>query len=213
MLGLWARGQRTAYRADSLSQDRIDRLNSIGFSWTLFAPWKARFDELVKYKAKHGDCDFPQRQGLLGGWVHRQRNDYKRNKLSQDRIDCLNDIGFDWTPPRGCARKRNALPSSSRVQSSSSQMRLSRPYTNTNMESLYIGARTIVGKPNMLKGKGFGSEHSLPMQIPPNKSNTNLGTESDDEFEEIGALIYDQVMRHKGKSKEMTGLSSEVNKR
>ena len=104
-LGTWVCTQRSAYWADSLAQDRIDRLNSIGFKWSLgqtgpTVPWKSRFHELVQYKAMHGECDVPVKQGRLGLWVHRQRTNYRKNKLSQDRVDCLNDIGFDWTPLR-----------------------------------------------------------------------------------------------------------------
>ena len=93
--------QRTAYRAGSLAQDRIDRLNSIGFKWSLVergpeVPWETRFNELVKYKAKHGDSDVPQRQGQLGTWVHTQRDVYKAGSLAQDRIDRLDSIDFEW---------------------------------------------------------------------------------------------------------------------
>ena len=81
-------------------------------------PWETRFNELVQYKAKHGDCNVPRSQGQLGKWVNNQRTIYKKGKLSQDRIDRLNGIGFDWTPPRGGSRKRKAPPStrSSRCQ-------------------------------------------------------------------------------------------------
>ena len=70
-LGTWVTSQRSAYRDEKLAQDRIDRLNSIGFKWTLKeggpkVPWETRFNELVQYKAKHGDCNIPRRQGQLG---------------------------------------------------------------------------------------------------------------------------------------------------
>ena len=64
-LGRWVGGQRKSYMAGSLPQDRIDRLNIIGFKWALkeavsTVPWDTRFEELIKYKAEHGDCDIPQ---------------------------------------------------------------------------------------------------------------------------------------------------------
>ena len=104
-LGNWAHHQRTAYRAGSLAQDRIDRLNSIDFKWALeeLVPWEIRFDQLVQYKAKHGDCNVPQRQGPLGKWVKNQK--YRMSKLTQGRIDRLNAIGFEWTPQIGHSRK------------------------------------------------------------------------------------------------------------
>ena len=104
-LGTWVSKQRAAYKADSLAQDRIERLDSIGFKWAFVeqsakVPWETQFNELVEYKANHGDCNVPARQGQLGRWVHNQRSNYKEGKLPQDCIDRLNDIGFDWTPPQ-----------------------------------------------------------------------------------------------------------------
>ena len=111
-LGAWVSKQRKTYLAGSLAQDRIDRLDSIGFKWTLKdpnVPWETRFEELVQYKAKHGHCNVPRSQGQLGNWANNQRAMYKKGKLSQDRINRLNGIDFDWTPPTG-SRKRKAPP-------------------------------------------------------------------------------------------------------
>ena len=103
-LGTWASKQRTRYMAGSLAQGRIDQLNGIGFRWALLeqgpkVPWETRFKQLVQYKAKN-DGDVPQRQGQLRKWVQKQRTNYRKGKLSQDRIDRLNGIDFEWTPLR-----------------------------------------------------------------------------------------------------------------
>ena len=86
-LGKWVDTQRTNYKKGNLSQDRIDRLNGIGFEWTLQrgrkGDWETRFNELVQYKAKHGDCNVPQRQGQLGKWVQNQRT--RKGKLRGPR--------------------------------------------------------------------------------------------------------------------------------
>jgi len=100
-LGKWVGTQLAAYMAGSLAQGRIDRLNSIGFSWVMAGggskgDWGTRFKELVKYKAKHGDCNVPSRQGKLGTWVCQQRRTYKTGELTRDRIDRLFNIGFKW---------------------------------------------------------------------------------------------------------------------
>ena len=216
-LGRWVHKQRTHYKNNNLSKERIHQLNGIGFNWTSSSgcsrkkkafpstseqtssrqmPWEIRFDKLVKYKAKHGHCDVPQREGPLGRWAHQQRESYKKNKLSQDRIVRLNGIVFDWTPPIGRSRKRES-PKRSRL----SQDSLSRPMRvsslSTEVESHSTGARAMGVDPDEVKGQRFDSEPSLPLQIPSSKSNHNLGTESDDEVDEIGALIYDQVMQRK----------------
>ena len=99
-LGRWVSKQRKVYRAGSLPQDRIDRLNSIGFKWAVITGrktgWTAQFKELVKYKAKHGDCNVLTSQGKLGKWVSHQRTAYMSGSLVQDQIDRLNTIGFKW---------------------------------------------------------------------------------------------------------------------
>ena len=69
-------------------------------------PWETQFNELVQYKAKHGDCNVPRKQGQFGRWVDKQRFNYKKGKLSQDRINRLNGIGFDWTPSMGRSRRK-----------------------------------------------------------------------------------------------------------
>ena len=72
------------------------------------------------------------------------------------------------------------------------------PSLSTNVEPLSIVARATVVESNGVEGKGFDSEPSLPLQqISSSKSNLNLGAESDAEIEEIGALIYDQVMQRR----------------
>ena len=183
--------RRASYHSTALTASMAFS-DGIGFNWTpprggsrIYpkVPWETRFNELIQYKAKHGDCKVPRSQGPLGRWVRQQREVYKKGKLSQYRIDRLNGIGFDRTEPRGGSRKREALPS---TWSSSRQMGL---------------PALISVECDGTKGQRFHSEPLLPLQqIPSSKSNLNLGTESDDEVDEIGALIYDQVMRNKGKS-------------
>jgi len=197
-LGIWVSYQRKVYMAGSLAQDRVDRLNSIGFKWSLMEKkqiqlWETRFHELVQYKAKHDDCNVPRNQGQLGAWVHTQRVTYKKNKLSQDRIDRLNDIGFDWTPPRGGSRKSKA-PSSTRKRSLS---RKEKPSPSTNVNSLSDGYRARGAEPNGIEGGGRHATSAPSLKVPSKRCSHNPGTESDDEDDEIGALIYDQVMRQR----------------
>ena len=196
-LGRWVSKQRERYRAGSLAQDRIERLSGIGFKWGPRVPWETRFDELVRYKAKHGDCNVPQRQGPLGTWVNYQRFDYKKSKLSQDRIDSLNGIGFEWTPPLGRSRKRKSHPST-RKQPSTRRETVSSPGTNVNPPSVGDGARGA--EPNGFKGEERNAASVLSLKVPSKRSDHIRGTGSDDEVDEIGALIYDQVMRRRQSS-------------
>ena len=118
-LGHWVHFQRVYYKrfinSDSgawITQDRIDKLNSIGFCWTNIdhsekwdAKWLRRYGELVEYKILHGDCMVPIRfkeNPKLGSWVNKQRK-LKKNRdigkksaLSTERMELLNDIDFVW---------------------------------------------------------------------------------------------------------------------
>ena len=140
-LGTWVSNQRFNYKEGKLSQDRVNRLNGIDFKWALVekgpnVPWKTRFDQLVQYKTNHGNCIVPQRQGPLGNWVHTQRKAYMAGSLSQDRIDRLNGIGFNWTPPLGSPTRRKAPPSTRKQ--SLSRKEVSSP--DTNVDSTFKGA-------------------------------------------------------------------------
>ena len=123
--------------------------------------WETQLSMLVQYKTNHGDCNIPTRQGQLGMWVNTQRANYKKNKLSQDRIDRLNDIGFVWAQRSGNSRKRQA-PKRSRLsqESSSRQMRATSLSTNVEPPSVESG-----NEPNWFKGTGFDSEPSVPLRI------------------------------------------------
>ena len=73
----------------------------------VLSKWEAKMKELIDYKEKNGNCDVPQRESGLGIWVKCQRNCYKNRKLSQKRINQLEDIGFSW----GILREKiNQLP-------------------------------------------------------------------------------------------------------
>mmetsp|Transcript_32474 Transcript_32474/g.58704 ORF Transcript_32474/g.58704 Transcript_32474/m.58704 type:complete len:359 (-) Transcript_32474:308-1384(-) len=121
-LGNWVITRRQCYRGsrrNKLGQNRIDRLNEIGFKWSMYdvmgrtmcvrVSWEEQFKQLVKFKGKHGHCNVTQRyldNPSLGKWVNEQRRGYKGKKLEKDRIDRLNGMGFTWEPVRGGPRGR-----------------------------------------------------------------------------------------------------------
>jgi Helicase associated domain len=68
--------------------------------WDPYATaWNAKFKRLKAYKKENGDCNVPLRypEDLeLGRWVGNMRNQRRRDKLSEARIQLLDSIGFEW---------------------------------------------------------------------------------------------------------------------
>ncbi|MFC8845792.1 MULTISPECIES: Helicase associated domain protein [unclassified Micromonospora] len=64
--------------------------------------WLVGYAALRAFHADHGHLRVPVghvRHGVrLERWVARQRAEYEARRLPQDRVQHLNDIGFDWTP-------------------------------------------------------------------------------------------------------------------
>jgi len=65
-------------------------------------PWHEKYWLLGEYKNKHGNCLVPKSYAIgdvrLGDWVDKQRGFCKKNKLSADRREMLNALGFSWDP-------------------------------------------------------------------------------------------------------------------
>ena len=96
----WVNTQRTNYKIGKLRDDRIKRLEKLGFIWKpTYSKQDEWFDALKDYKNKHGNCNVPhalEEYKQLYQWVMAQRNKYKKGKLSNTYIKLLEDIGFDW---------------------------------------------------------------------------------------------------------------------
>ena len=101
-LGTWVINQRN--RKDALSVQRRQRLDEIGFDWTLLGltrePWEKRFAALKQFQSREGHCRVPRghQEGAfnLGTWVIKQRS--KRNRMSTAWKRQLDAIGFVWDP-------------------------------------------------------------------------------------------------------------------
>ena len=100
-LGTWCSNQRMRYAREKLSSDRILKLESIGFTWSLKQPtrtWDENFDLLQSFKLKNGHCRVPisNKAGpSFAYWVKNQRSAFSKKKLSAERIAKLKAIGFE----------------------------------------------------------------------------------------------------------------------
>ncbi|KAL3765675.1 hypothetical protein ACHAW5_006355 [Stephanodiscus triporus] len=62
--------------------------------------WESNYRDLARYRQWHGNCDVPRRYGpypTLGRWVRKQRNEFGRGRVSDERYERLREIGF-WGP-------------------------------------------------------------------------------------------------------------------
>ncbi|KAL3785476.1 hypothetical protein HJC23_008286 [Cyclotella cryptica] len=112
-LGHWVHYQRTMCKADKLSQERKELLESIGFVWSERqssqvsreqTSWDERFQELKRFQTIHGHCKVPRKgkDAALGRWVKWQRwnrtllDRGESSVLTKRKIKLLNSIGFSW---------------------------------------------------------------------------------------------------------------------
>jgi len=115
-IGKWIQQQRTNYKKGKMSEDRLRRLEEVGFSWsvqkTVPVDWSTRFAQLVAHRHETGTTHVPARHPDLGPFVQRQRQRHREHTLSDARTAALRDVGFDFGGARGsapqllgCARK------------------------------------------------------------------------------------------------------------
>lgn len=94
-LGSWVANQRV--NQDSIDQDRLKKLNDLGFSWDPHSEsWEEGFSHLQAFRKREGHCrvhvGHTEKGFQLGRWVSRQRTDI----ITPDRRQRLEDIGFIW---------------------------------------------------------------------------------------------------------------------
>jgi hypothetical protein len=117
-------------RSAPLTQDRIDLLNELGFTWTIRSrdslgeSWNERLQSLREYSDKHGNCLVPSRyppNPELGVWVGTQRTQYRlymkakesgqplsgMSAMNEERIRQLGELDFVWAL-RGVDGKKEA---------------------------------------------------------------------------------------------------------
>ena len=104
-LGNWILRQRQLNKSNSLNDEQIKKLDSIGMDWMdrVDRVWENGFIEAKNYSEEYGNLSVPKNYRSntdfpLGIWIQRQRSLYKNNKISEDRIKRLTDIGMNWNP-------------------------------------------------------------------------------------------------------------------
>eukprot|EP00980_Cylindrotheca_fusiformis_P008888 scaffold1900_cov123-Cylindrotheca_fusiformis.AAC.14 len=104
-LAQWVAKQRATYRNAQGRKGKLQRplqikivlLESLGFMWSdREAQWQRNFNRLEKYaKENNGDLNVDKQEDhQLAGWVEKQRKEYQRGNLSEERANLLKDLNF-----------------------------------------------------------------------------------------------------------------------
>jgi hypothetical protein len=94
----WRDKQRKYYRKKELSDEKIKLLEDIDFDWEpRINGWQKMYTQLKQFKENHNHFNIPYKQdNALFKWIDTQRQSYKKGKLSLDKIQMLQSIGFQW---------------------------------------------------------------------------------------------------------------------
>ena len=127
-LARWVKRQRYQYKlmqegkASSMTPERIQTLQSIGFVWdSQAAAWSERLGELQRFQVAHGHANVPSNfapHPQLATWVKCQRRQYKLfrdgkpSNMTKERIQMLETIGFEWELRTG--HKKSAAASNTK---------------------------------------------------------------------------------------------------
>lgn len=100
-IGSWCRSIKVQYNKGLLAQDKIDQLNDAGFVFgnVRDMQFAVNLEALKKFIQENNRL--PQHkdtcQGInIGHWCHSLKQRYKKGQLSQEQIESLTDIGFDF---------------------------------------------------------------------------------------------------------------------
>ncbi len=99
-LSRWVRSQRERFVDGSLSDDRVEKLSKLDFTWnTKDAAWEETFEALVEFAKINGHCNASAQSATprLVQWVGQQRTRYRLKKLPPERVRKLESIGFVWS--------------------------------------------------------------------------------------------------------------------
>jgi hypothetical protein len=100
VLAAWVSNLRSRRKRGSLSQEKIDILDKVGFCWTSTrSQWESRLSDLAHFIKEHGHSFVPQfyaRSPYLGTWVRNLRKECRRNAICAEKIEQLKAIGFNF---------------------------------------------------------------------------------------------------------------------
>ena len=107
-LGAWYRSMLERSKTGNLSDEQVELLGKIGFTTesVIDRNWDNMFRLAQQYYELNGDLNInakyvSENGEKLGAWISGQRYSYKNNRLSDDRIKRLEQIGMVWSRDTG----------------------------------------------------------------------------------------------------------------
>ncbi len=101
-LATWVSLLRMAFHEGKLPQEKITRLQMIGFDWDPFeTAWGESFIKLCQFKDSNDHMNISSTNITtkpLANWASDQRKQYKIGELSKDKTMKLETLGFIWDP-------------------------------------------------------------------------------------------------------------------
>ncbi|PRP89411.1 Helicase associated domain protein [Planoprotostelium fungivorum] len=98
----WLNDQVKRNNRGTIKQDQLQMLSDLGFNFKIRrapkAEWDRLFEMLETLKRETGSCEVPRTKKYqsLFTWATEQRKNSRYGRLSQQRIEQLNGIGFNW---------------------------------------------------------------------------------------------------------------------
>jgi hypothetical protein len=100
-LGRWVAARRYARKVGTLREAEVRELDRLGFLWSpADEAWDRMFAELCEFAEKRGHCCVSRcvsANETLVNWVQNQRHRKKAGKLSRERVQKLESVGFVWS--------------------------------------------------------------------------------------------------------------------
>ncbi len=84
---------------DTLTPERLERLDALGFVWDPHTEqWEEGFSKLQQFKEREGHCRVPQghKEGDFGSWKLGWNSETNKDKLTPERLERLDALGFVW---------------------------------------------------------------------------------------------------------------------
>ena len=100
----WCKNQRRFKKTGKLPKHREELLDKVGFNWVnTNSTFDQRVKQLLQFEKKHGSLHVSQvafpndsEEHKLSRWVNEMRRLYNENRLTIERINALNKVGFIW---------------------------------------------------------------------------------------------------------------------